>query len=53
MERMKSHRNLEVWKEAMVLVKEIYQLASSLPRSELYGLSAQLRWSAGGDYHAE
>ena len=50
---MKSHRDLEVWKEAMVLVKEVYQLASSLPRSELYGLSAQLRWSAGGDYHAE
>ena len=37
----------------MALVKAVYELTASLPRSELYGLSAQLRWSAGGDYHAE
>jgi four helix bundle protein len=43
---MKSHRDLDVWKEAMALVKEVYKLTASLPRSELYGLSAQLRRAA-------
>ena len=46
MEEMKSHRDLDVWKEAMALVKEVYKLTASLPRSELYGLSAQLRRAA-------
>jgi four helix bundle protein len=43
---MKSHRDLDVWKEAMALVKGVYKLTASLPRSELYGLSAQLRRAA-------
>ena len=30
----------------MALVKEVYKLTASLPRSELYGLSAQLRRAA-------
>ncbi|HAF70545.1 TPA: four helix bundle protein [Candidatus Acetothermia bacterium] len=43
---MKSHRDLDVWKEAMELVKTVYQLTSSFPQSELYGLTAQLRRAA-------
>ena len=34
---------LEVWQESRVLVREIYQLLSKLPRTEEYGLKEQIR----------
>jgi len=37
---------LEVWKKAHELVLEIYKLTSGFPRSELYGLTNQLRRAA-------
>ena len=36
-------RDLEVWQLAMSLAKAIYQLTSTFPREERYGLAAQLQ----------
>lgn len=38
--------NLRVYKNAMLLVKEIYRLIKALPKEEKYGLSDQLRRSS-------
>lgn len=34
---------LEVWSKAMFLTKLIYELTSTFPKSEIYGLSSQLQ----------
>jgi four helix bundle protein len=41
-----SFRELEVWKRSIELAKCIYRLTDKLPRSELYGLTSQIRRSA-------
>lgn len=41
-----SYKDLDVWKQARVLVKVIYQLTSKFPRDEQYGLVNQLRRAA-------
>lgn len=40
---MQDFRNLEVWSRAHQLTLKIYQLSDRFPRSEMFGLSAQLR----------
>ena len=40
---LKSFRDLRVWKEGMDLVKAVYQVVSSFPKHEVYGLSSQMR----------
>ena len=40
------HKRLEVWQKAMALVEAIYGLTTEFPRSEVYGLSGQMRRSA-------
>jgi four helix bundle protein len=35
--------DLKVWKQAHTLVLEIYSITSSFPRSEIYGITNQLR----------
>ena len=40
---MQDFRNLEVWSRAHQLTLRIYQLSDRFPRSEMFGLSAQLR----------
>ena len=36
------YKELEVWKEARRLVKEVYKLTSEFPKSELFGLTSQI-----------
>lgn len=43
---LKSHKDLIVWQKAIELVKEIYIATARLPRTEVYGLSSQMRRSA-------
>lgn len=43
---MKSHKDLEVWKRSVELVKTIYELTKSFPKEELYGITNQIRRSA-------
>lgn len=40
------HRDLNVWKESIQLVKLVYQLISTFPSFEKYSLSDQMRRSA-------
>ena len=38
-----SFEKLEVWKEALILVKDIYELTKNFPSEEKFGLKSQLR----------
>lgn len=42
----KRHKRMDIWQLSMSLVKDIYQLTESLPRSEQFGLVSQMRRSA-------
>ncbi|MBQ0020389.1 MAG: four helix bundle protein [Bacteroidales bacterium] len=37
------YRNLKVWNDSMYLVTKVYEVTSSFPASEIYGLTNQLR----------
>ncbi len=38
-----NHKNLDVWKVSIKLVKEVYQITKSFPTNELFGLVSQMR----------
>ena len=40
---MKTHKDLDVWKESINLVEYIYRITSSYPKNETYGLISQMR----------
>ncbi len=42
---MKTHKDLDVWKNSIELVKDVYKVTSIFPKEELYGLTNQLRRS--------
>jgi four helix bundle protein len=44
--RIRHHEDLQAWRYAIVLAKQIYQLTLRLPQVERYGLAAQLRDAA-------
>ena len=41
-----NHKDLEVWKEGVLLVSKVYHLTSNFPDTEKYGLVAQVRRAA-------
>src|SRR4051812_29364875 len=41
-----TYRDLEVWKQGMDLVEGCYKISAMFPKSELYGLTSQLRRAA-------
>jgi four helix bundle protein len=43
---MKSYTDLDVWKKARELVKEVYLITRNFPKEELYGLTNQMRRAA-------
>jgi four helix bundle protein len=43
MDYVKTHKDLVVWKEAIILAKEIYSLTAKFPKEEVYGLTSQMR----------
>jgi len=43
----RSFRDIDVWQVAMTLADRVYDLTERFPRHELYGLTSQLRRSAG------
>jgi four helix bundle protein len=45
-ESIKSYRDLRVWKEAMDLAVECYELTRGFPRQEAYGMTSQIRRAA-------
>ena len=40
---MNSYKDLIVWQKSMQLAKEVYKLTESFPKTEIYGISNQLR----------
>lgn len=42
----KSFRKLEIWKKAHELTLNIYRITANFPKSELYGITSQIRRSA-------
>ena len=45
-ERMKTHKNLDIWKKGIDLVTDVYGLTKSFPKEEIYGLSSQMQRAA-------
>ena len=46
MEKIKTYRDLDIWKKGIELVKEIYSHTEKFPIKETYGLVAQMRRAA-------
>src|SRR6476660_1254780 len=46
MSAVQSYRELIVWRKSMALVKDVYLCTQDFPKSELYGLTSQLRRAA-------
>lgn len=46
MGKIRSFRDLRVWQIGMEVVVEVYRLSRSFPRSEVYGLAAQVQRAA-------
>jgi four helix bundle protein len=43
---MRTHKDLDVWKKSIDFVTMVYEVTNGFPKSELYGLSSQLRRAA-------
>ncbi len=43
---MRTHKDLDVWKESIILAKTTYKSTRSYPKEELYGLVSQMRRAA-------
>ena len=43
---IKSYKDLTVWERAMEVVSETYKLTEQFPKTEIYGLTSQMRRSA-------
>ena len=46
MDRIKSYRDLEVWRLAMDLAQRCYEVTAEFPKREIYGLASQIRRAA-------
>ena len=43
---MKTHKDLDVWKDSIVFVTRIYKMTSTFPKEEMYGITSQMRRAA-------
>src|SRR5690625_3101995 len=43
---MKTHKDLDVWKLSRAFVSDVYNVTLDFPKSEIYGLTNQIRRSA-------
>ena len=43
---MHNYKNLQIWKDAMDLAQEVYEVTENLPKMETYGLISQMTRSA-------
>ncbi len=44
--KIKSYKDLNIWKRSVGVVEDIYKITKNFPREEIYGLASQLRRSA-------
>lgn len=45
-DQMKTHKDLDVWKNAVQLAIKVYELTRTFPKEEVFGLTAQMRRAA-------
>jgi four helix bundle protein len=45
-ERVKTHKDLDIWGKSLDLVTDIYKLTKNFPKEEIYGLSSQMQRAA-------
>jgi four helix bundle protein len=43
---IKTHKDLDVWKKSIEFVTTVYLITENFPKSELYGLTSQIRRAA-------
>lgn len=43
---MKTHKDLDIWRNGVNLVTEVYKVTKNFPKEEIYGLSSQMRRAA-------
>jgi four helix bundle protein len=43
---LSSYQQLDIWKKSLGLVTEIYQISSTFPKAEIFGLTSQMRRAA-------
>jgi four helix bundle protein len=41
--KIKSYKDLEIWKKSLILVKDIYKITKDFPKEELYVLTSQIK----------
>jgi four helix bundle protein len=46
MRKISSYRQLEIWQKSLGLVTEIYEISSTFPKGEIFGLTSQIRRAA-------
>ena len=46
MGEVRTHKDLDIWKMSIDLVKDVYALTESFPKDEQFGLTSQLRRAA-------
>ena len=44
--KIKSYKDLNIWKRSIGIVEDIYKVTKNFPKEEIYGLTSQLRRSA-------
>ncbi len=40
---MRTHKDLDIWKNGIEFVQNIYKITANFPKDELYGLTSQMR----------
>ncbi|MGH7236554.1 MAG: four helix bundle protein [Nitrospiraceae bacterium] len=45
-DKLRTHKDLDVWKNAVGLAEELYAITAQFPKEEVYGLASQARRSA-------
>lgn len=45
-DKIKTHKDLDVWKESLELARLVYLMTLKFPKEELYGITQQIRRSA-------
>ncbi len=43
---MQTHKDLDVWKNSISFVTDIYSITKNFPKEEVYGITSQIRRSA-------
>ncbi|MHC4560861.1 MAG: four helix bundle protein, partial [Planctomycetota bacterium] len=41
--KIRTYRDLDIWKAGIQLVKDVYKLMEQFPKQEIYGLVSQMR----------